>query len=120
MLVNSRCTAGDGPTTRFKSAQSEPRRQLIEAMQRINFGRIEQLSIHDSEPILRSPAKEVITFKLKSELDARSELLAADFSLKQEVIALFDIFDSVRSGVIERIDIKHGLPFLAEITRALD
>ena len=56
------------------------------------------------------------TAKLASENGPRPELAAADFPLKRHVVELFDLFDELHNGVIDVLEIKHGLPFRAIVT----
>ena len=94
-----------------KSSLSIPQKRLIETMQEMNFGRIENLAIRGGEPIL-SPAPRVVKdVKLGSDNGARPELQCDDFALKREHIELFENLRRLGDGVVERIDIKGGLPF---------
>lgn len=107
------------PSCRLKSDLSEARRRLVESMQRINFGRIEQLTVVSGNPMLESAAKVVSTHKLKGANVPRVELNAPDFLLKQEVSELFRILDELEDGLIALIEVKHGLPFLVEVAQVL-
>lgn len=100
----------------FKKYLPVARARLLELMQRINFGRIERMDVADGLPVLSSIGKAVSTLKLKGENGPRPELSAADFLLKQEIVELFNFFDELQDGVIDLIEIKHGLPFLIEVT----
>ncbi|MFM7165229.1 MAG: hypothetical protein ACKO3T_08270 [Planctomycetaceae bacterium] len=107
------------PSRRSKSDLSEARYRLVESMQRINFGRIERLTVVSGQPMLGSAAKVVSTHKLKGENGPRVELNARDFLLKQEVIELFRILDELQDGLIDVIEVKYGLPFLVEVAEVL-
>jgi hypothetical protein len=102
-----------------KQDLSRLRAELVELMQKINFGRIERLKIRDGEPVLRpSPAinREI---KLSSEHGPRPELMAADFLLKRQVVELFAFFDQLWEGTIDVLEIKHGLPFRIMVKEAI-
>ena len=86
-------------------------------MQRINFGRIERMSVVNRQPVLSSIGKALSTIKLKSENGPRAELESSDFLLKQEIVQLCDQLDEIGDGEINLIEVKHGLPFLLEIDR---
>lgn len=103
----------------FNSSLSPERQRLIREMQRINFGRIERMTVSGGEPILSSAAKVVSTHKLKAENGPRPELCADDFLLKQEIVELFHIFDQLQDGQIDLIEVKYGLPFLVDVTEVL-
>jgi hypothetical protein len=94
-----------------KTSLSAPRRQLLETMQRLNFGRIEDLEIRNGEPMF-SPAPRIVQdIKLGGENGPRPELDAADFVLKSQVAEFFGHLSRIRNGSVEAIEVKHGLPF---------
>ena len=101
-----------------KASLSAPRRRLLETMQRLNFGRIEDLEVRGGEPVF-SPAPRIVQdIKLGGENGPRAELAAADFVLKSQVAEFFDHLSRLGDGSIESIDVKHGLPFKLVIEMA--
>ena len=96
-----------------KAGLPEPRQRLVELMQSVNFGRIENLPIRNSQPVLDPSPRKVFEIKFASENGPRPELGNADFLLKQQVVELFAFFDDLQNGVIDVLEIKHGLPFRA-------
>ena len=94
-----------------KAALSPARRHLLELFQRLNFGRVESLTLLDGEPLHDPPPRVVREIKLGGENGPRPELGAGDFHLKSQVIELFEYFDQLGDGTIEAIEVKHGLPF---------
>lgn len=90
--------------------------ELVELMQDVNFGRINQLLIRNGEPVLDPRPGIVREIKLAGENGPRPELGAADFLLKQQVVELFGFFDELCDGVIDVLEIKHGLPFRMIVT----
>lgn len=94
-----------------KGGLSAARRGLVETMQWLAFGRIEQLVIRDGEPV-ENPAPCIVR-EVKfgtCEQGPRGGLGIRDFALKLAVRQLFDQFDRVRDGVIDRLEVRHGLP----------
>jgi hypothetical protein len=94
-----------------KSALPEPRRRLVELMQSLNFGRIEQIPIRDGEPVLDHPPRVVREFKFGGENGPRPELAAEDFLLKGQVVELFRHLAQLGTVAIEVLEVKNGLPF---------
>lgn len=95
-----------------KSSLSTPRKWVLEKMQRINYGRIEGLTIRDGEPVFNPPPRIVKDVKLGApDSGPRPELDTDDFALKREHIELFESFRRLGNGMIECIEIKAGLPF---------
>ena len=99
-----------------KASLSPARRQLLEVLQQINFGRLESLVVRNGEPILDPMPRRVLDIKFDSENGPRPELGITDFLLKRQVIELFAFFDELQDGVIDVLEIKHGLPFRMTVT----
>jgi hypothetical protein len=97
---------------------SPERRQLIREMQRINFGQIRALALCGGQPVFAPVPSIVREHKFGGENGPRPELGAADFLLKQQVVELFALFDELQNGVIDTLEIKHGLPFRVIVTEA--
>jgi hypothetical protein len=95
---------------RTKQSLSPARRRLVELMQELNFGRIERLRVHDGEPVLDpAPAvlRDVVFGKSNTPNPARAK---DDFTLKEQVAELFDLFDRERSVTVESLVVQNGLP----------
>ena len=103
-------------TLRNKASLSPARRRLLELFQQINFGQLESLDIRDGEPILDPMPRRQFVIKFCGENGPRPELSQSDFSLKQQVVELFAFFDQRQNGVIDVLEIKHGLPFRMVVT----
>ena len=101
-----------------KLSLSDSHRSLVELMQRLNFGRIENLTIRGGEPVF-DPAPTVIQkVKIGGENGPRPEVSCEDFLLKKQTIELLETITDLREGMVLAIDVKHGLPFAIEIELA--
>jgi hypothetical protein len=90
---------------------SPARQQLIQLFQDLGFGRIDQLTVRSGEPVLTEcRAVRYIKFERRGEPAAPPR----EFELKSEHLQLLDCLDRIQDGVLERLDIRHGLPCLAE------
>jgi len=87
------------------------RRHLLKRMQQINFGRVENLVIKDGQPVLSPPPRIIREVKFGGENGPRPEASIEDFALKIQVIELLRYMDELQDGVIDVLEIKHGLPF---------
>lgn len=94
-----------------KTSLSPARRQLIELMQRINYGRIEGLSIRRGEPVLDPPPRIIREIKFGGENGPRPEVAKPDFTLKAQVRDLFAQMEALGDGVVPCIEVQRGLPF---------
>lgn len=94
-----------------KSGLTPSRRRLLAEMQRLNFGRIEDLHVLNGEPQFNPPPRVFRDVRPGRDNGPRPETTKADFDLKVEVLDLFVHLEAVGDGVIERIEIQHGLPF---------
>lgn len=101
-----------------KTSLSAPRRRLLETMQRLNFGRIEDLEIRNGEPMFNPAPRVVQDIKLGGENGPRPELGTADFALKSQVAEFFEYLSRLGDGSVEIIEVKHGLPFKLVIEMA--
>jgi len=94
-----------------KAALSPARARLVELMQGLNFGRVEQLVVRGGEPVLDPPPRLVREVKFCAENGPRPETAKEDFALKAQVSDLFAHMEAMGDGVIACIEVKHGLPF---------
>ena len=85
--------------------------RLVELMQGINFGRIEGLAVRNGAPVLDPPPRVVREMKFGGENRSRPEAAIEDFRLKSQVVEFFDQFSRLGDGIVESLEIKHGLPF---------
>ncbi|MCX7425061.1 MAG: hypothetical protein NTW96_05460 [Planctomycetia bacterium] len=99
-----------------KQDLSSCRAGLVELMQSVNFGRIETLTIRNGQPVLDPRPRVVREHLFGGENGPRPECDAADFLLKRKVLDLFAMLDRLGNGVIDVLDVKHGLPFHATVT----
>jgi hypothetical protein len=99
-----------------KASLSPARRRLLELFQRVNFGRLESLAVCNCEPVLDPRPVVVREHKFAGENGPRPELATDDFLLKQQVVELFAFFDQLQDGVIDVLEVKHGLPFRMIVT----
>jgi hypothetical protein len=94
-----------------KGGLSEPRQRLVEIMQRINFGRIENLMIRAGEPAFDPAPKIIRDIKLGGgENGPRAELARDDFALKSQVVEMFAHLSRLDDGSVAVIHVAHGLP----------
>jgi hypothetical protein len=101
-----------------KAALSPNRRRLVEAMQVLNFGRIEQLQIRAGEPVFTPAPRLIQDIKIGSaDGGPRPELAREDFPLKASVLELFDHLDRIRDGTVAVVEVRYGLPFRVVVER---
>src|SRR5450631_875196 len=87
-------------------------------MQRLNFGRIEDLLVRGGEPVFDPAPKVVQKLKIGGENGPRPELSCEDFLLKRQTLELLGAIADLSEGTVLTIDVKHGLPFAVEIELA--
>jgi hypothetical protein len=104
------------PTQLTKASLSSARRQLLECFQQMNFGRLESLEIQSGEPVVDPLPRRQFEIKFSGENGPRPEVNSTDFALKQQVVELFAFFDELQNGIIDVLEIKHGLPFRMIVT----
>jgi hypothetical protein len=95
---------------------SPARRQLLEILQTLNFGRIERLEVRSCEPVLDPRPYRIREYKFAGENGPRPEATLQDFVLKEQHLDLLRLLDDIRNGTILVLTCKHGLPFFAEVS----
>ena len=100
---------------RFVHELSPARRRLIQLLQTLNFGRVEDLVVRGGEPVLDPPPQVVREVKFGSDNGPRVEAKLADFALKDQHQDLFGLLDDLQNGCLPVLTVKHGLPFHAEV-----
>jgi hypothetical protein len=97
------------PGFRF-SHLSAFRQRLVRRCQAINYGYIQRLEVKNSEPIFKPETLVYAEIKLDGDDCARSEVGLADFALPDEILRLMAQLDEIQNGVIEKIEVRAGVP----------
>lgn len=98
-----------------KSSVPSPARQLIELIQLLNFGRIENLNVRQGSPEFEPPPRVIKMLKLGGQDGSREEATLTDFQLKQPVVDLLRTMNEIGDGRILVIEVRHGLPITVEV-----
>jgi len=107
------------PEIASKAALTPARKWLVELMQKIHFGRIENLLVKNGEPVFEPSPRVIREIKFNGENRPRPELNLNNFELKAEVKELLASLDQLENGCVETIEVKHGLPFHMSIVVAI-
>ncbi len=86
-------------------------RRLIRLMQTLNFGRIDGLVVRGGQAVLDPPPEIIREVKFGAENGPRPEAAIEDFLLKSQVVEFFDQLSRLGDGIVESLEVKHGLPF---------
>ena len=97
---------------------SPARRRLVALMQDLHFGRIERLEIPAGEPVF-DPAPSAIREIKLGNAEPAPPRPNGDFQLKGQVIDLIRELDALGDGVVEAIEVRHGLPFRVLVNEVL-
>lgn len=98
-----------------KSSLTQTQTRLVELMQSLNFGRLEDLQVHNGEPVFSPPPRIIQRLKMGADNSSRPETGYSDFLLKHGVVELLGIIARLRQGEIRSIEVRGGLPVTAEI-----
>ena len=102
-----------------KQSLTPAQARLLSLMQEMNFGRIEGLVVVNGDPVFDPAPRIVRQVKFCSENGPRREKSLNDFNLKEQVVELFDALARMGNGMVESIEVKHGLPFLMNLEEAV-
>ena len=89
------------------------RRWLVQRMHQTYHGTIYNLPVRKGEPLTDPPPKIKQAFKLGGKRQA-PKVVARDFALKEQHVELFELLDHKQNGLITKLVIQDGLPFLVE------
>src|SRR5262252_1703786 len=95
-------------TLRF-SEVSGRRQQLIRSCQALNYGIIRCIRFEDGDPIPDS-ASALAEERLDLPEEPRPEIRLNDFKLCEEWRRLLARLDEVQNGIIERVEVRGGIP----------
>jgi hypothetical protein len=98
---------------------SAPRQALVRLFQSVNFGHILGVVVQYGEPVFNPAPTVLLDLKLDADESPRRELDLLDFALRDEVRRLMAFLDELKSGRIERVEIRSGVPRRIVIERRL-
>jgi len=93
-----------------KSQLSPERKRLVDLMQRIRFGQIRSIEVHDGEPVIDSKVSIRRTHVFGKPANPAPSSADTDFLLKEKVIELFSEFDDFGTVTVCELVIADGLP----------
>jgi len=93
-------------------------RMLLDIMSDHQFGRLENVPVHDGQPVLDQSVKVVRVARLGAEGRETPTLSVEQFELKKAACDLLDELVRLGEGMIVRLEFRHGLPFLLETVAA--
>lgn len=102
-------------TPQSLSEMSEEHAFLIRLMQKVNYGRIEGLSVRNGQLVLDTPPRVIREIKFGSENGPRPESAARSFAVKAAVTHLLKHIGALRQATIHSLDVKGGLPFAMKV-----
>ncbi len=105
------------------SQLSAQRQRLVSQMSQMGFGRIEGLRVHQRQPLVVPGACLSAGAAADAGVSARPgaaawsapQFRAADFVLKRSVVELMKVLDTVGDGVVDRIELRFGLPVYVRV-----
>lgn len=100
---------------RSKSSLTAPQQRLIELMQQVNFGRIEDLLVRNGVPVFNPPPRVIRKLKVGADNSPRPEYGFDDFLLRQQTEELLSTIEQMGDGEVLVIEVRHGLPFSLEV-----
>ena len=104
--------------SRMRAGAFPGRESLIRLMRDLRYGRVENLSVVEGDPDLSSGLSVVQEVKFGAD-NSRSDGDASAYTLKRQVVELFDYLDHLGTGTIRLLEVKGGLPFKIEAEKRL-
>jgi hypothetical protein len=107
------------PNPAAKSSLTPSQRHLVELMQQLNFGRIEDLQVCGGEPVFDPPPRVIRKLKIGGDNSSRPEAAFHDFPLKAQTVEMLEALAQLGDGEVMAIEVKHGLAFSMELEARL-
>ena len=98
---------------------SASRQALVRLFQSVNYGEIQGVVIQNGDPVFHPKPTVLVDVKLDADEGSRPEEGLQDFELRHEVCRLLAHLDELKSGKIERIEVRAGIPRRFTIERHL-
>jgi len=89
---------------------SAARQAFIRRCQRLLFGTIRGLEVHDCEPAFGPKTETLRDLKLDGDEAPRPEQDLSDFVLGAEIRRFFSMLDAFGDGTIEHVEVRAGIP----------
>jgi len=110
--TSARQTKNVHRTTRDLTAAQ---RLLVQLMSDHQFGRVENMSVREGQPILDHDVKVVRVSRLSGDAGPTDAISAREFELKRAIRDLFGELERLENGLVIRLEFRHGLPILLEL-----
>jgi len=95
---------------------SPQQRSLVDLMREYQFGRIENMSVREGQPVVDHDLRIVRATRLGGDGSRTKVPCASEFELKRALSDLFDELAGLGIGTVVRLEFKRGLPWLLETT----
>ena len=102
-----------------KSSLAPGQRELVEVIEALDFGVIEQLLFRGGLPCIEPKPRIVQTIKLDARQEGNSHHSSADLTLKRAFDNLFETLAQLQDGVVD-IEVRHGAPFGLVLARSFE
>lgn len=94
---------------------SEAQKRLLQLMQEVHYGKIEDLVISGGEPVMGLNVKVLRDVKLSGESSRKPVFADRDYLDKPQVVEMLRQFRRLGDGVVQLVEIHDGLPFRIHI-----
>lgn len=91
------------------SSLSPGQRRLIHLIQQVGFGAVEGLCVRAGQPVFEPVPR--ITRELKFGCRETTPIARTGDRSRIELLELLDALSELGNGTIDRIEVRHGLPF---------
>jgi hypothetical protein len=81
---------------------------MVEEMQRISYGWIENLPVQNGEPVFDERVQ--IVREVAFGRPAKQRNWDRDFELKGNIVEMLEAFSRIRDGTISRLRVQDGMP----------
>lgn len=102
-----------------RTSLSHNERHLLQLMQEIHYGRIENLAVRDGEPVIAPSTKVLRDVKFGPEIGKRPIIVGRDYRDKAQIMEMLQQFRRLGDGVVQTLEVHNGLPFRMQIVETV-
>lgn len=99
----------------YRSQLSSAQRRLLDLIDHVWFGRIEDLCIRSGEPSFDHPPRVIRTLKIAGQVDPQPSQVAGDRPLTTEQNRLLSNLATLQNATVRRIEVSHAIPLFVEV-----
>ncbi len=110
-VMHSHPSTTDRPASITKQSLSPNQRRFVALLQEVRYGHVHRVAVRRGEPDFRDGIRYTRTVKVLGDNQPHPHGQIADYVLRREFVAFFQLLSAIGKGEIINLDVRDGLPF---------